>query len=184
MDSPWGHLYSTLLQVGFTLPGVSPPRRCALTAPFHPYRPWIANDPGVRGKALRRPPMRPTGHVSRGTGGVFSVALSLESPPLAVSQHPCPREPGLSSRPNSNRSCAWGQRVPHPHRRNSQRPTLEGYSPKRIWSCKGFPTFRAYYGQNGGPEPTTSIDAPRPLGGCRLQISFYNQCVDRLETAW
>jgi hypothetical protein len=28
-------------------------------------------------------------------GGLFSVALSLELPPLAVNQHPCPMEPGL-----------------------------------------------------------------------------------------
>jgi hypothetical protein len=28
-------------------------------------------------------------------GGLFSVALSLELPPLAVNQHPCPVEPGL-----------------------------------------------------------------------------------------
>ena len=26
-----------MLRVGFTLPSTSPPRRCALTAPFHPY---------------------------------------------------------------------------------------------------------------------------------------------------
>src|SRR5262245_42183234 len=31
-------------------------------------------------------------------GGLLSVALSVGSPPLAVSQHPCPVEPGLSSR--------------------------------------------------------------------------------------
>ncbi len=31
-------------------------------------------------------------------GGLLSVALSLRSPPLAVSQHHCPVEPGLSSR--------------------------------------------------------------------------------------
>ena len=29
--------YLVLLQVGFTLPPVLPPARCALTAPFHPY---------------------------------------------------------------------------------------------------------------------------------------------------
>ncbi len=55
--------YWLLLQVGFTVPSESPRTRCALTAPFHPYRP------------------------SR-TGGFFSVALSCESPRLAVSQHP------------------------------------------------------------------------------------------------
>ncbi|SVB07922.1 uncharacterized protein METZ01_LOCUS160776 [marine metagenome] len=31
--------YLVLLRVGFTLPFVLPPTRCALTAPFHPYRP-------------------------------------------------------------------------------------------------------------------------------------------------
>jgi len=30
--------YSVLLPVGFALPLASPPVRCALTAPFHPYR--------------------------------------------------------------------------------------------------------------------------------------------------
>jgi len=29
--------YLALLRVGFTLPRVLPPARCALTAPFHPY---------------------------------------------------------------------------------------------------------------------------------------------------
>ena len=56
--------YLVLLRVGFSLPALSPGRRCALTAPFHPCRPGF---PGL--------------------GGVFSVALSLGSPPLAVSQH-------------------------------------------------------------------------------------------------
>ena len=30
--------YLVLLQVGFAVPVVLPPLRCALTAPFHPYR--------------------------------------------------------------------------------------------------------------------------------------------------
>jgi hypothetical protein len=30
--------YSVLLPVGFTVPPTLPPTRCALTAPFHPYR--------------------------------------------------------------------------------------------------------------------------------------------------
>ena len=58
--------YSVLLRVGFSLPAMSPRRRCALTAPFHPCHP-----PGFPGEF----------------GGVFSVALSLGSPPLAVNQH-------------------------------------------------------------------------------------------------
>jgi len=60
-----------LLRMGFTMPGPLPGRRCALTAPFHPYR-W-------------------------NTGGMFSVALSLGSPPPGVTRHPGPVEPGLSS---------------------------------------------------------------------------------------
>src|SRR3954452_18762576 len=43
-----------------------PPRSCALTAPFHPY--------------LYR--------VASAIGGLFSVALSCESPRLGVTQHP------------------------------------------------------------------------------------------------
>lgn len=45
--------YLVLLQVGFALPCVLPPKRCALTTPFHPYR--------------RINP----------AGGIFSVALSV-----------------------------------------------------------------------------------------------------------
>ena len=30
--------YSVLLPVGFAVPPALPPARCALTAPFHPYR--------------------------------------------------------------------------------------------------------------------------------------------------
>ena len=66
--------YLVLLQVGFTLPPVSPPARCALTAPFHPY--------------LKRRSVK---------GGLLSVALSLGSPPAAVSRHLVSLEPGLSS---------------------------------------------------------------------------------------
>ena len=35
---PNGRPYLVLLQVGFTLPRLLPAARCALTAPFHPYR--------------------------------------------------------------------------------------------------------------------------------------------------
>ena len=49
--------------VGFTMPATSPPPRCALTAPFHPYR--------------RRPNWLTRGQDPAGAGGVFSVALSL-----------------------------------------------------------------------------------------------------------
>jgi hypothetical protein len=71
-----GSPYSVLLPVGFTLPPLSPGARCALTAPFHPCS-W--------------PPF------PAGRSGLFSVALSLGSPPPAVSRHRVPVEPGLSS---------------------------------------------------------------------------------------
>ena len=69
-----GRPYSVLLPMGFTLPPLSPGARCALAAPFHP--------------CLR---------ASLRAGGLFSVALSLGSPPPAVSRHRIPVEPGLSS---------------------------------------------------------------------------------------
>ena len=61
--------------MGFTVPLLSPVARCALTAPFHPY------------------PYGPKAAV----GGLISVALSLGSPPAAVSRHRISMEPGLSS---------------------------------------------------------------------------------------
>jgi hypothetical protein len=57
------------------MPPTLPPTRCALTAPFHPCRPWT----GVR------------------TGGLLSVALSLGSPPAGVTRRHVVVEPGLSS---------------------------------------------------------------------------------------
>ncbi len=63
--------YLALLRVGFTMPSLLPKTRCALTAPFHPYQHKV--------------------------GGIFSVALSLGSPPADVIRHPIPVEPGLSS---------------------------------------------------------------------------------------
>ena len=71
-----GRPYSVLLPVGFTLPPSLPRPRCALAAPFRPCR---------RG-------------ASPCAGGLFSVALSLGSPPPAVSRHRIPVEPGLSSK--------------------------------------------------------------------------------------
>jgi hypothetical protein len=73
--------YSVLLPVGFALPPALPRARCALTAPFHPYRSGVP--PRARGR--------------RG-GGLFSVALSLGSRPPDVIRHRMSMEPGLSSR--------------------------------------------------------------------------------------
>src|SRR5580658_8778994 len=68
--------YSVLLPVGFAVPPALPPARCALTAPFHPYR--LHPLPG-------------------GAGGLFSVALSLGLHPPDVIRHRLSMEPGLSS---------------------------------------------------------------------------------------
>src|SRR5499433_493270 len=71
--------YSVLLPVGFAVPPALPQARCALTAPFHPYR-----------------CLTPRG--SDGSGGLFSVALSLSLRPPDVIRHRMSMEPGLSSR--------------------------------------------------------------------------------------
>src|SRR5215813_8916208 len=70
-DATPRHPYSVLLPVGFAVPLALPSARCALTAPFHPYRP----KPAVS----------------------FSVALSLGLPPPDVIRHRSSVEPGLSS---------------------------------------------------------------------------------------
>ena len=84
--------YSVLLPVGFTLPPLLPGARCAFAAPFRPC------------------PREPNSCA----GGLFSVALSLGSPPPAVSRHRIPVEPGLSSAPRgtaavqpSGKRAAW-----------------------------------------------------------------------------
>ena len=64
-SAEWPFLYLVLLRVGFTLPLPLPEARCALTAPFHPYR-------------------YPHGYL----GGIFSVALSVGSRPPGVTWHP------------------------------------------------------------------------------------------------
>ena len=63
--------YLVLLPVGFTLPYLLPDMRCALTAPFHPY--------------LYK------------TGGILSVALSIDSRRPDVIRHRIFVKPGLSS---------------------------------------------------------------------------------------
>ena len=83
--------YLVLLRVGFTLPAVSPRRRCALTAPFHPCHP--------RGSP-------------RGFGGVFSVALSLRSPSLVVDQHAALWSPDFPPRPLSREAAATARPAP------------------------------------------------------------------------
>ena len=69
--------YLVLLRVGFTESRCHHRDWCALTAPFHPYQ---AKCTAVTYSVY-------------GPGGLFSVALSLGSPPLDVIQHPALRSP-------------------------------------------------------------------------------------------
>jgi hypothetical protein len=85
--------YLVLLRVGFTLPPVLPPARCALTAPFHPY--------------LSAPRQMRDGEV----GGVFSVALSVGSRPPGVTWHPALRSPDFPPRMRAERLSG---RLPRP----------------------------------------------------------------------
>jgi len=79
--------YLALLQVGFAMPALLPGLRCALTAPFHPYRwPWAAH-------AARRDRRSALCCTFRGL-----------APPRRYLA-PDPPEPGLSSAPDPYR---WG----------------------------------------------------------------------------
>ena len=71
--------YLALLQVGFTVPALLPRTRCALTAPFHPYRP-----PWLTPRQLRR-------------SALCCTFRGLTPPRRYLA--PDPLEPGLSSTP-------------------------------------------------------------------------------------
>jgi len=86
-NSPRCRPYSVLLPVWFAMPFPLPDPRCALTAPFHPYRAFTQQ---TRGLAAPKPQRAKA-------GGSFSVALSLGSPPPGVIRHRMSMEPGLSS---------------------------------------------------------------------------------------
>jgi len=89
--------YSVLLPVGFALPLLLPAARCALTAPFHPCLPTTE---------------------IMAAGGLFSVALSLGSPPPGVTRHRLFVEPGLSSINSQRPSTAITQSSDGPDRKD------------------------------------------------------------------
>ena len=75
--------YSVFLQAGFTVPEVSPPPRCALTAPFHPY----PTEHFTRASPRRRA----TAWRYNFCGTFPRITPGGRYPP------PCPAESGLSS---------------------------------------------------------------------------------------
>ncbi len=94
---------AVIIHPGPRLPGASSDLPRGGTG--NPYSPSIGLAPG--GVCRASPVTRGTGELlprrftltaSRAGSGLLSVALSLGSPPVAVSDHPCPAEPGLSSR--------------------------------------------------------------------------------------
>jgi hypothetical protein len=107
--------YLVLLQVGFAVPPVSPRARCALTAPFHPYRKRGMKDEGGRMNRItadgRRtaPRSRSLSSLillpsSLSPGGIFLLHFpsdSREASPTASPPGrypaPCPVQFGLSS---------------------------------------------------------------------------------------
>ena len=97
-SSPVGGVlpYLVLLRVGFTLPPVLPPARCALTAPFHPYPASVL----AMGVPLRGFMPRTS---ARARGGLLSVALSVGSRPPGVTWHPALRSPDFPPPRNAKR---------------------------------------------------------------------------------
>ena len=83
--------YLVLLRVGFTESRCHHRDWCALTAPFHPYQ--------AQCTAVIRS--------THGLGGLFSVALSLGSPPLDVIQHPALRSPDFPPFTWQRRAIIW-----------------------------------------------------------------------------
>ena len=76
--------YLVLLRAGFCLPSALQQTRCALTAPFHPYR--AIRSPGYPASVRR--------------GGIFSVPLVLQVTLTGRYPAHCPAEFGLSSSPS------------------------------------------------------------------------------------
>src|SRR4029077_15672318 len=88
-----GLSYLVLLRAGFCLPPMLPRARCALTAPFHPYRRhagWPPKRPDLPGHLERSGAAvfspRYSAVNRRDGGGMFSVPLSFELPRPGVTR--------------------------------------------------------------------------------------------------
>jgi hypothetical protein len=126
--------YSVLLPVGFTVPFPSPETRCALTAPFHPYRPAAY----LCARSAR-------------AGGLFSVALSLGLPPPDLIRHRMSMEPGLSSP-------AAFRRAPG---RPSGRLMITSWAPLTVGSSPSPSVVAFARGPRSNGRPPRQIAGPR-----------------------
>ena len=134
------------------MPALSPGRRCALTAPFHPYHATSSLE---------------------AAGGLLSVALSLESPPPGVTRHRVCVEPGLSS-PAGRVGPAGAAARPSDHRHmwhqdalvasgKPSPPAGKSYSlPASFFSRLHFSLFLP-------PPPSSSENTPSSLGNTGLE---------------
>jgi hypothetical protein len=104
--------YLVLLRVGFTLPPALPPERCALTAPFHPYR---TGRPGNRPSGQLRVPKHEHPAVSflwhwPSTGFEARVPDVIRHTALRSSDFPPPADFRLAPEPpaaTARSSCQW-----------------------------------------------------------------------------
>ncbi len=97
--------YLALLPAGFSVPSPLPSTRCALTAPFHPYR-----------RACAR------------LGGVFSVALSVGSRPPGVTWRRAMRSPDFPPPSCENGDCLADSRDQHRASRPRSQAVFSGGS--------------------------------------------------------
>jgi len=85
-----------LLLAGLAVPSELPPKRWALTPPFHPY------------------PVFTDGEPTKIQGGLFSVALSLGLPQPAINRRHAFLESGLSSLSRSHPAIRQGVLAANP----------------------------------------------------------------------
>ena len=139
---------------GWGLPchGMLPPARCALTAPFHPYRSPEMNQVDL--------------------GGVFSVALSIGSRRPGVTWHPALRSPDFPPLGHAN---VVGQRLSGQLQMPLYQPPVissENLCPGKQES-DGAPHVRLFHGAVAGPKlkPTEIRGRPDSLRVTSCRIS-------------
>ena len=139
--------YLVLLQVGFTMPALLPRTRCALTAPFHPYR-LLQLAP----QQLRR----------------FALCCTFRrlAPPRRYLA-PDPPEPGLSSTLDGDASLAATAR-PAPHAHDSspgpavRRSSRAGRAATRTSHSHKPPTQASHTSHPPVTAPSKPASLPRP----------------------